>query len=511
MLEPGDALYLPRGTIHAAEALGETSIHLTVGVHPLTRYTIVQRLLELAQDSDDLRSSLPMGVDLADPAVLAAELDATVAALREHLGAAGAETVARSLGDRLRQQTRPEPIAPLAQLAAAGRLDHGTPLRLRAALRPTLEESGEHVTVDRARPHPAAAGRGRRRDEGGAVGRGVHARRAARPGRRRPARGGAPAAARGRDRRCLSGCRAAQRRGPQPRESINRCALHAQLRGDPMLGTAFPAARVLLVEQPGPWGRAGLRESRFDAATRAELEARAAAAAGAGAGHPPPGPHPARARPPLGARRHPRGPSGAALGRVPRDDADLLELPLDGSAGTPGRRSALPGLRAQQARHLLRAARPPGGGCAGALRPGRVWECSHVGGERFAANVLMLPSGLLYGRVLPFAAREFVAAAEAGEVIGALLRGRIGYVPVAQAALAFGYEHLGIRRMSDLQVLRASRVVDDQAIVRLAGPSGELDVQVQVDRVAADGLTCANPSPGHYFAYRPVRITPASD
>ena len=38
VLEPGDALYLPRGTIHAAQALGETSIHLTVGVHPLTRY-----------------------------------------------------------------------------------------------------------------------------------------------------------------------------------------------------------------------------------------------------------------------------------------------------------------------------------------------------------------------------------------------------------------------------------------------------------------------------------------
>ena len=160
VLEPGDALYLPRGTIHAAEALGETSIHLTVGVHPLTRYTVVQRLLELAQDSDDLRSSLPMGVDLADPSVLAAELEATVTALREHLGTATAETVARSLGDRLRLQTRPEPIAPLAQLAAAGQVDHGTGLRLRAALRPTLEVSGEHATVtalDRTLQLPAAA------------------------------------------------------------------------------------------------------------------------------------------------------------------------------------------------------------------------------------------------------------------------------------------------------------------------------------------------------------------
>ncbi len=43
------------------------------------------------------------------------------------------------------------------------------------------------------------------------------------------------------------------------------CAQRAELRGDPMLGTAFPAARVLLVEQPGPWGRRGLAESRFGA------------------------------------------------------------------------------------------------------------------------------------------------------------------------------------------------------------------------------------------------------
>jgi len=41
---------------------------------------------------------------------------------------------------------------------------------------------------------------------------------------------------------------------PHPRETLDRCALRAQLRGDPMLGTAFPAARLLLVEQPGPWG-----------------------------------------------------------------------------------------------------------------------------------------------------------------------------------------------------------------------------------------------------------------
>jgi ribosomal protein L16 Arg81 hydroxylase len=160
VLEPGDALYVPRGTIHAADALGDTSIHLTVGVHPLTRYTIVQRLLDLAQDSAALRTSLPMGVDLDNPAVLADELAAVVTALEDHFAGVGAEDIASALGDRLRQQTRPEPLAPLAQLAAADALASDTVLRLRVALRTRVEEDGEHVTItalDRSLQLPSAA------------------------------------------------------------------------------------------------------------------------------------------------------------------------------------------------------------------------------------------------------------------------------------------------------------------------------------------------------------------
>ena len=41
-----------------------------------------------------------------------------------------------------------------------------------------------------------------------------------------------------------------------------------------MLGTAFPASRLLLVEQSGPWGRAGLAQSRFDRTTAHRLIAR---------------------------------------------------------------------------------------------------------------------------------------------------------------------------------------------------------------------------------------------
>ncbi len=134
-LEPGDALYLPRGTIHSAQALGETSIHLTVGVHPLTRYQLVRFLLDAVQDEPALRASLPMGADLADPDVLAPHLAATVSALQAALEQVPATRIAERVGTDLMHRTRPEPIGPLAQLATADALTSDTPLRRRGALR----------------------------------------------------------------------------------------------------------------------------------------------------------------------------------------------------------------------------------------------------------------------------------------------------------------------------------------------------------------------------------------
>jgi hypothetical protein len=192
-------------------------------------------------------------------------------------------------------------------------------------------------------------------------------------------------------------------------------------------------------------------------------------------------------------------------------DAELLDLALDGSAGTP---DPLPlYLVCAHSKHdtccALRGR--PVAAAIEQVRPGRVFECSHLGGDRFAANVLVLPAGLLYGRVLPFAAAEFVAAAEADEVVGALLRGCVGLPSAAQAALAFGYEHLALRRRTDLRVRSTSPVVDGVSTVRIVGPHGLLDVSVQVDKVAATGLTCANPRPNHYLRYRPVSVLPVEE
>jgi hypothetical protein len=307
-----------------------------------------------------------------------------------------------------------------------------------------------------------------------------------------------------------------RRRLPQPRESLARCAVKAQLRGDPMLGTAFPARRLLLVEQPGPWGAGGLRESRFDAAVALELERRGRAAGVRVQAIRRPG------RTPRGALRH-----WASVDTTPgqesvrwgsyEDDADLLGLPFDappdampvaeGSDSEPlflvcahSKHDACCALRGRNVAAALEA-----------VRPGRVWECTHLGGDRFAANVLVLPTGLLYGRLLPFAAPEFAAAADAGEVVGALLRGRVGLVPHAQAALAYAYEQLALRRAADLRVLSASSISGGIATVHLATPHGQVVVSLHVERVRVTGLTCADSGPGSFLSYRPTGISLARD
>ena len=64
----------------------------------------------------------------------------------------------------------------------------------------------------------------------------------------------------------------------------------------------------------------------------------------------------------------------------------------------------------------------------------RAWQTTHVGGHRFAPNVLVLPAGALYGRVTEDAVPGFVEAIEAGGLAPEFLRGRSAWPPPAQAA-----------------------------------------------------------------------------
>ncbi|MCM6776203.1 sucrase ferredoxin [Nocardia sp. CDC159] len=69
-----------------------------------------------------------------------------------------------------------------------------------------------------------------------------------------------------------------------------------------------------------------------------------------------------------------------------------------------------------------------------AAYPDLVWECSHTGGHRFAPAMVLLPSGLTYGRVGSDDALEAVAAAHRNAISLTGFRGRSCYTPVEQVA-----------------------------------------------------------------------------
>ncbi|NKB97619.1 MAG: hypothetical protein GKR90_03840 [Pseudomonadales bacterium] len=67
----------------------------------------------------------------------------------------------------------------------------------------------------------------------------------------------------------------------------------------------------------------------------------------------------------------------------------------------------------------------------------RVWQTTHVGGHRYAPNLVCLPSGIVYGQVEADTGEEIVSRHDSGEVVLENLRGRSGLTPAGQAAEYF--------------------------------------------------------------------------
>jgi lysine-specific demethylase/histidyl-hydroxylase NO66 len=147
VLHADDALYLPRGVIHSAEALGEVSAHLTVGVQEHTRHAIVEAIAAIAADDLELRRSLPLGIDVRNPDELDAEVEATVEALSARLETISSRDVARIMAERTRSSTRPAPLGPVAQLRALERLDVRSTICARRNLHLSVTDRADEIEI----------------------------------------------------------------------------------------------------------------------------------------------------------------------------------------------------------------------------------------------------------------------------------------------------------------------------------------------------------------------------
>lgn len=293
------------------------------------------------------------------------------------------------------------------------------------------------------------------------------------------------------------------------------CSDRSRERGDALGATGGLGRRWLLVEIDSPWGAHAFLDSALGRELGRAIARRAEAA----------GLRPVAIRR-FGLRADQRrerttmrwaiaetrpGREEMRWGTV-EDPAELLELPLDGSAGEPSERPAF--LVCTHARHDRCCAvrgRPVAAALAEAY-PEETWECSHLGGDRFAATMILLPHGLYYGRVPAENAQDIAAAYQRGLLVPEHFRGRSAMSLAAQAAEEHARSRLGEQRVEEITLLAETPGAGDEpTTVHLRHGLDEIVVGLQESWTEPLLSTCGArvPFPVRRFEAVSMEVVPA--
>lgn len=277
---------------------------------------------------------------------------------------------------------------------------------------------------------------------------------------------------------------------------MSRCSVVWSAAGVPAWGTAPRAGFWVCLEAPGPWGAKAATSARaVDPAVGAPLEALAEEMGG-------------RLLLIRQAARNTVGgepltvlvaggfPEGGWLARFEVGDAAELVAWLTAwrEAGTPRPEDAgtdpvlLVCTHAKRDQCCALEGRPILDALAGELGPDALWECSHLGGHRFAPTTLLLPTGQVLGRV----GAEDALAAHRDAGVGLLWpgggrrdRGRSHLTPELQAAEAWALGRFGPARARDLDS------EDADGVVRVRHGQTRVDVRVtRIDTGDEAPLSC---------------------
>jgi hypothetical protein len=282
-----------------------------------------------------------------------------------------------------------------------------------------------------------------------------------------------------------------------------RCADLSRAAAEPLGATASTASRWLLVEMPGSWPRDVADGAALPLQAREVVTSWLRAAGGAR----------------LQFIRRPGRESERPLCFVVRSEehvaqvrrielashADLAETDLD-AAGEVAEGSLLL-VCGHGSRDQCCALRGTAvfGALAERLGEEEVWVSSHQGGHRFAPNLLVLPSGLQFGRVEPGDSLYLAARALAGRIDLQHYRGRTCYGGPVQAA------ELAVRRQAGLEGVAEIRLeaVED-AVITFRGWDGD-EYTVVVDEVAGPSVPAScgmAPEPQRLFRASSVTHNP---
>ena len=288
-----------------------------------------------------------------------------------------------------------------------------------------------------------------------------------------------------------------------------RCSVEALAREEPQFATASLVTAWLLIEQPGAWGPDALLDSGFPSETARPL-LRLAARVGARI---------------LLIRRRERDQSDPVVflahsggnglapamvsGRI-SDPADLMDLDLDGLAEGHfpdfGRAETGPVyLVCTHGRHDLCCADKgrPLYRAMSELRPEQTWETSHIGGDRFAGNLVVLPRGDYFGRLEPEDTAKLVAAYEERRLDLTRYRGRSVQPRLVQAAEHYLRAHRALSGFDDLEVVDYRRPEPNHGEVVFRELSRRTHRVRVMARTLPDPafLTCRAGEPGQPVAY----------
>ena len=128
---------------------------------------------------------------------------------------------------------------------------------------------------------------------------------------------------------------------------------------------------------------------------------------------------------------------------------------------------------------------------ASARFPKEVWESTHVGGDRFAGNMVVFPHGLVFGRVEPSHGAEILEAVAEGRILLDHYRGRTSMPMPSQAADRAVRSELGLDGLGDVRHLGTERD-GGRASVRLGTVLGEAAVLLTRIELHPMRLTCAS-------------------
>ena len=287
------------------------------------------------------------------------------------------------------------------------------------------------------------------------------------------------------------------------------CAETARVRGDSMAGTASPGLVWVLIEYRGAWPPNGFDALDLEAGTKALVISAARTANARILLVRRPGP---RRRPGPGRwavlRHEGSGAHRQHWGTWERDEdlagiASALESP-----GEPGFPPVIMVCAHGQHDPCCAVWGRPVGRALSERWPGLVWECSHVGGDRFAANVVIAPDGVYYGGLDAGSAVATVEEHLAGRIHAGYLRGYTDLLPPQQAAVVAVLGRFGPAGRQDFVVAETLREGDHWRIQITGRPPhpAHIEVELRAGRAPQRQLTCRAPAEGSVIVYETLSV-----